>query len=124
MSDDAPDQTPSAPDGRTETKRPHHVIGALDLMVDVLDSGPVGWKQRDGVVNFVDPKQRRVADPVAHPRVADLGPEGLVAHRVRGAKADMAEAGDAGIALAMITAAANAGRQTSSIRLPVGSLNE
>src|SRR5262249_967475 len=78
-------------------------------MIDVLDAGAVGREQRDRVVHFVDPQQRRFTDAVAHARVADLGPERLVARRVRRAQADMTKVGDAGVARAMVAHAAVGG---------------
>jgi len=60
----------------------------------VLDTGTVRRKQRDRVMDLVDPQQRRIADPVAHSGVAHLGPEGLVAGGVGGAESDVAESGD------------------------------
>ena len=59
------------------------------------------------MVHLVDAKQGGVADAVADARVAHLRPEGLVANRVGRAQADMAEAGDAGVARAVVAAAAH-----------------
>ena len=61
------------------------VVCALDLMIDVLDTGPVGRKQGYGVVDLVDPEQRRVADAVAdralHTRVQNCSSRlGSVVH--------------------------------------------
>jgi hypothetical protein len=42
-----PDQRPSGPGGRSEVERAHDVVAGLDLMIDVLDAGAVGRKQRD-----------------------------------------------------------------------------
>src|SRR5262249_59631434 len=89
-----------------EAERAHHVVGALHLVIDVLDAGAIGREQRDRVMHFVDPQQRRVADAVAHARIAYLRPERLVARGVRRAQADVAEAGDAGVAYAVVTLAA------------------
>ena len=92
-------------------------------MVDVLDARPVRRKQRDRVMDLVDAQQRRIADPVAHPGVAHLGPEGLVAGRVGGAEPDVAESGDARRRARRDSAGCRyAGRHTSSMLLPVGSL--
>jgi hypothetical protein len=92
-----------------EPKRAHHVVGALDQVVDVLDAGVVGWEHCDRVVYFVDAQKRCIADAIAHARIADLRPERLVARGVRGAQADVAEAGDAGVAGSMIARAAMGG---------------
>jgi hypothetical protein len=54
----------------------------------------------------IDAHQRNVADPVADAGVADLGPEPLVARRIGGVEADMAEAGDPGIAAGKVAPAA------------------
>ncbi len=89
-----------------EIERAHHVVAGGDLMVDVLDTRPVRRKQRDRVMDLVDTQQRRISDPVADPRVAHLGPEGLVTHCVGGAQPDVAETGDPGVALAVIAPAA------------------
>ena len=32
----------------------HHVVAGLDLMVDMLDSVAVRWKQRDRMMNLID----------------------------------------------------------------------
>jgi len=85
-----------------ETIRAHHVVGALHLMVDVLDAGAIGREQRNRVMHFVDAQQRRIADAVAHARVADPRPERLVAGGIRRAQADVAKAGDAGVARAVV----------------------
>ena len=55
-------------------------------MVDVLDACPARRKQRDRVMDLVDAQQCRIADAVADSRVADLGPEGIVAGGVGGAE--------------------------------------
>src|SRR6516162_2644518 len=85
-----------------EPERPHDVVTALDLVVDVLDTGVGGRKQCDRVMHFVDAQEWRIADPVAHARIANPCPEYLIAHGVRGAQANVTEAGDAGIARAVI----------------------
>ena len=82
------------------------VVCARDLMIDVLDTGPVGRKQGDGVVDLVDPEQRRVTDAVADPGIAHPCPELLVASRVGRAQPDMAEGGDTGIAWSKVAPAA------------------
>ena len=92
-----------------EPERPHDVVTALDLVVDMLDTGAAGREQCDGVMHFVDAQERCVADTIAHTRIADPSPERLVAHGVRGAQANVTEAGDAGIARAVIARAAVGG---------------
>ncbi len=92
-----------------ELVRAHDVVTGLHLMVDVLDARPVGRKERDGVMDLVDPQQRGIADPVAHAGVAHLGPERLVADCIGGAKTDVAEPGDPGVALAVISLSAIGG---------------
>src|SRR6516225_6655864 len=94
---------------REEPEGTHDVVAALDLVVDVLDTGVVGREQCNRVMHFVDAQERRVADTIAHARIADPSPERLVAHGVRGAQANMTEAGDAGITHAMIARAAVGG---------------
>ncbi len=54
----------------------------------------------------IDAHQRNIADAVADAGVAHLGPEPLVAGRIGGVEADMAEAGDPGIAAGKVTPAA------------------
>src|SRR5262249_50048637 len=90
-------------------ERAHDVVAGGDLMIDMLDPGSLGWKQCNGVMDRVDAQQRCIADPVTDPRVADVGPEELVAGGISGAKPDVAEAGDAGIAFAVIALAAVGG---------------
>src|SRR6185295_8453110 len=92
-----------------EKKRTHDVVAGLDLMIDVLDPGTIGCEQRDRMVHLIDAQERRLTDAVADPRVADPGPEGFVASRIGGAEAYVTEAGNAGIARAMITGAADRG---------------
>ena len=75
-------------------------------MVDVLDAGLRRTHQRDGVMDRVDAHQRDIADAVADAGVADLGPEPLVACGIGGVEADVAEAGDPGIAAGKIALAA------------------
>src|SRR3546814_3392640 len=84
-----------------EVGRTLHVVRALDLVVDVLDARARGREQRNLVVDLVDAQQGRIADAVADACVADGGPEALVAHGVGGAQANVAEAGDAGVAAAV-----------------------
>ena len=81
-----------------EVPGPHHVVDILDLMIDVLDAGALRREERQRMMRRGDAQERRVADPVADARVADAGPERLVARRILGVEADMAEAGDAGVA--------------------------
>jgi hypothetical protein len=92
-----------------EIKRTHDVVAGLDLVIDVLDAGTIGWEQRNRMMHLVDAQERCVTDTVADARVANLGPEGLVASRISGAQADVAEAGDAGIARAVVACAAVGG---------------
>ncbi len=56
----------------------HHVVAGLDLMVDVLDSGAVGWKQRDRMVYLINTQQRSIADTIGDAGVANGGPELLI----------------------------------------------
>ena len=56
----------------------HHVVAGLDLMVDVLDSGAVGWKQRDRMVYLINTQQRGIADTIGDAGVANGGPELLI----------------------------------------------
>ncbi len=58
------------------------------------------------MVDGVDAQQRRVADPVGHPRVQELGPEGLVTRGIGSAQADVAEMRDPGVARRKIALAA------------------
>ena len=46
-------------------QRAHDVVGGLNLMVDVLDAGTIGWEKRDRVVHLVDAEQGRVTDAIA-----------------------------------------------------------
>ena len=57
-------------------------------------------------MNRIDADQGDIADSVTHTRVADLGPESLIARGIGSIKADMAEARDAGVASRKITHAA------------------
>src|SRR5216684_8134019 len=63
-------------------------------------------RQRDGVMYGVDTHQRDVSDPVADPRVANLGPESLVPCGIGRVEADMAETSYAGIARSEVALAA------------------
>jgi hypothetical protein len=56
----------------------HHVVTGLNLMVDVLDSGAVGWKQRDRMVYLINTQQRGFADTIGDAGVANGGPELLI----------------------------------------------
>ena len=56
----------------------HHVVAGLDLMVDVLDSDVVGWKQRDRMVYLINTQQRGIADTIGDAGVANGGPELLI----------------------------------------------
>src|SRR6516164_8011339 len=87
---------------REEPEGTHDVVAALDLVVDVLDTGVVGREQCNRVMHFVHTQERCVADTIAHARITDPCPERLVAHGVRGAQANVAEASDASIARAVI----------------------
>ena len=89
-----------------ETMRALDVVGGLDLVIDVLDAGCRPGKQRDHMMYRSEAEQRRIADAVAHAGIAYGGPERLVPHDVGGIQTDMAEAGHAGIAGAMIAARA------------------
>ena len=84
----------------------HDVVDVLDLVVDVLDAGARRGEQRQRVVRGVDAQQRRIADPVGDARVAEARPELLVARRVGGVEADMAELGHAGVAAGKVSGAA------------------
>jgi len=75
-----------------------HVVIALNLVVDVMDAGAAARRQGHGVMDRVHPHQGDVADTIADPGIADLGPKLLVACRIRGIQAGMAESGNAGIA--------------------------
>ena len=66
-----------------------------DLVVDVLNAVALRRKERHAVVHRIDAQQRRLADPVAHPCVADLGPEGLVVTRRNRVQPHVRETGDA-----------------------------
>src|SRR6516164_6665878 len=87
---------------RQEPEGTHDVVAALDLVVDVLDTGAVGREQCNRVMHFVNAQERRVSDTITHARIADPRPERLVAHGVRGAQANVTEAGDTGITRAVI----------------------
>src|SRR4029077_3693654 len=78
--------------------RAQHIVIAADLMVDVVNAGTAARRQCHRMMNRIDADQSDIADSVAHTRVADLGPEPLVARGIGGVKADMTEAGDAGVA--------------------------
>ncbi|MCY1244894.1 hypothetical protein D9M72_579940 [compost metagenome] len=93
-----------------EVVRPHQVVDAFYLVVDMLDAGVSGREQRDFVVDLVDSQQRRLADPVTYLCIAKPRPERFVARRIGRAQADVAEAGDAGIARWKIAATAMVGR--------------
>jgi hypothetical protein len=84
----------------------HHVVDALDLVVDVLHAGEGRGEEGDLVMDLVDPQQRRYADAVADLGAHQAGPEAFVAGGVQGPQADMAEAGDAGVARREVPAAA------------------
>ena len=86
-----------------EMERPLNIIGAFDLVVDVLDAGPVGRKQRYRMMHGIDPQKRRVANTIGHTGVANLRPELFVSRCVGGAEPDMREPGDTGIAHAVIS---------------------
>src|SRR6516162_350869 len=94
---------------REEPEGTHDIVTALDLVVDVLDTGVRGREQCNRVMHFVDVQERCVADTIAHARIADPSPERLVAHGVRGAQANVTEASDASIAHAVIARAAVSG---------------
>ena len=78
---------------RQMIERAQHVIVALNLMVDVMNSRSASRRQRDGVMNGVDAHQRDIPDPVADACVANLGPELLIPYRIGGAEADVTESG-------------------------------
>jgi hypothetical protein len=88
-----------------EMERTHDVVTGFDLMIDVLDARPIGLKQSDRVMHVGDAQERRIADSIGHSRVADAGPEFLVANDVGRAKTDVAEASDSCVAAALITLA-------------------
>src|SRR5262245_8081050 len=92
-----------------EVERAHDVVATLDLMIDVLNAGPAARKQGDRMVHLVDAQQRRVADAVAHTRIAHFRPEGLVPGRIGRVQPDMAEPGDPRIARAVVAGAADGG---------------
>jgi hypothetical protein len=92
-----------------EMKRSHHVIARGDLMVDVLDACSVRLKQCDRVMDPVDTQQRGIADPVAHARVADFGPESFITRRIGGAESDVAKPRDPGVAFSVIAPATVSG---------------
>jgi SAM-dependent methyltransferase len=92
-----------------EIKRAHHVIACGDLMIDVLDARSIRRKQCDRVMDLVDAQQRRIADAVAHPGVADLGPKSFITPCVGGAEPDVAESSDPGVPLSVIAPAAGGG---------------
>ena len=94
---------------RQEIERAHHVVAGSDLMVDVLDAGPIRRKQSNGVMHFVDAEQGRITDSVAHPGIAHPGPKDLVARRISCAQPDMAEPCDSSVAFAVIALAAVGG---------------
>ena len=71
-------------------------------MIDVLDPGIGSAHQGDRVVNGIDTHQRNIANAVADARVANLSPEFLVADRIGGIEADMAEASNTGIAASKV----------------------
>lgn len=76
----------------------HEVVDALNLVIDMLNAGERGREESDPVMNLVDPKQRCRPGPVANARIAQFGPEDLVAPGIAGAQPHMAEAGDSGVA--------------------------
>ena len=83
-----------------------HVIVALNLVVDVMNSGSTPRRQRDGMMDGVDAHQRDISDPVADARVANLGPELFVPCRIGRTEADMAETGYSRISRRKVTLAA------------------
>src|SRR5258708_11929051 len=87
--------------------RAQHIVIASVLMVDVVNAGTAARRQRHRMMNRIDADQSDIADSVAHTRVADLGPEPLVARGIGGIKADMTEAGDAGVACREVSFAAS-----------------
>src|SRR5712671_1003417 len=80
----------------------HHVVAGRDLMVDMLDSGTVRWKQRDRMVHLIDTQQRGIADTIGDAGVANMSPELLIAGHVGRTKADMTKAGNPGVAAAAV----------------------
>ncbi len=81
-----------------EVVRAHHVVGLVDLEVDVLDAGLVRREQGEAVMHRIEGHERGPADPVAGPEVEHLGPEFLGLARVGHREPDMAELVDAGVA--------------------------
>src|ERR1700752_1486728 len=80
----------------------HHVVATFDLMVDVLDSDNVRWKQRDRMMHLINAQERGIADPIGDAGVADLTPELIIAVHVGGAKADMTKACNPGISASTV----------------------
>src|SRR5262245_27722617 len=109
-----------------KVERAHNVVAGLDLMIDVLDAGTVGWKHRNRMMHLVDAQERCVANAVADARVADLRPEGLVASGISRAQADVTETGDAGIARAVVAGAADGGAPSDldAVAGGIGEANE
>ena len=76
----------------------HEIVDACNLVIDMLNARERGRKEGDPVMYLVDSQQRCRSDPVAHARIAQFRPEDLVTSGITGAQADVAEAGDSGVA--------------------------
>ncbi len=76
----------------------HEVVDAFNLVIDMLNAGERRRKEGDPVMYLVDSQQRCGPDPVAHARIEQFRPENLVASGIAGAQANVAEAGDSGVA--------------------------
>src|SRR5260221_1611836 len=75
----------------------NEVVDRRDLMIDMLYTAALPGKQGDLVMHGVDPQQRSIADPIAHPRVAGVSPKTFIARRCRRIQAHVGKAGDAGL---------------------------
>src|SRR5258708_37755652 len=93
----------------------HHVVAGLDLMVDMLDSVTVRWKQRDRMMHLIDAQQRCIADTVGDAGIASLSPELLVAGHAGRTKAHMTKSGNPGVAASSVAPA--------GMRRPIHPLN-